>query len=108
MVWSYDSYLKWFTRADNKPSIYRRLKFGTVVIISQILLLTLAVAWLIHAALIAANGSVYFVERNPFILWSEIIATLLITFFAIYVLVLQLQRLGERRHGDNRQTKSQN
>lgn len=106
MIWSHNSYLKWFTRTNNNLSTYRRLRFGTVVIISQILLLTLAVAWLIHAALIAANGSVYFVERNPFILWSEIIATLLITFFAIYVLVLQLQRLGERRHGDNRQIKS--
>ena len=78
----------------------RRLRFGLLVLTSQILLLALAIAWLFHMVLIAANGSVYFMEDNPFVLWGELAAIIMISIFATYVLVIQIQRLGERRTGE--------
>jgi hypothetical protein len=45
-------------------------------------------------------GSVYFVENNPLILWTEITVSILITSFAIYILIMQVQKLGERRTND--------
>jgi hypothetical protein len=78
----------------------RRLKSAALVIAGQILLVALAFAWLIHMAYIAAFGSISFVEDNPLILWGEIIASGLIMVFAVYVLVTQIKRLGERRSGD--------
>jgi hypothetical protein len=63
------------------------------------LLIALAVAWMVHMVIIEVNGSVYFVEKNPLILWGEIAAIAVITLFAIYVLATQIQRLGERRRG---------
>jgi len=80
----------------------RRLTFAIVVIVSQLLLIALAIAWLVHMSLIAMNGAVYFVERNSVILWAEIGATLVITLFGAAVLAIQLQRLGERRRGEER------
>jgi ABC-type nickel/cobalt efflux system permease component RcnA len=81
----------------------RRLRFSTFILISQMLLIALAITWLLHMITIAVYGSVYFVENNPLILWSEIAASLLITIFAIFILVLQIQRLGERRSSDRRE-----
>lgn len=78
----------------------RRLKFTSVVLISQMLLVALAIAWLIHMVVIAAYGAVYFIERDPLILWGEISASILITIFGIYVLAIQIRRLGERRGTD--------
>lgn len=78
----------------------RRLKTTAMVIISQMLLVALAIAWLVHMVIIAAFGSISFVEDNPFILWGEISASGLILVFAIYVLVTQIKRLGERRNAD--------
>lgn len=78
----------------------RRLKFTTVVLVSQMLLIALAIAWLVHMIVIAAYGSVYFIEREPLILWIEISASLVITLFAIFVLTMQIKRLGERRRDD--------
>ncbi len=75
----------------------RRLTFGTLILTSQMLLIALAIAWIIHMVIIAVNGSVYFEEKNPLVLWGEISAIALITLFAIYVLAAQFQRLGERR-----------
>jgi nitrogen fixation/metabolism regulation signal transduction histidine kinase len=66
------------------------------------LLIALGIVWLIHMLIIATNGSIYFVENNRFILWGEISVTLLIVFFAVYVLVLQILRLAERRSSDRR------
>ena len=80
----------------------RRLKFTLIVIVSQMLLVALAIAWLIHMFLIALNGSLYFIENNPYVLWAEISAALLITIFAIIVLAMQVYRLGERRRSDDR------
>ena len=80
----------------------RRLNFTLLVIVSQMLLVALAIAWLIHMVLIALKGSLYFIENNPYILWVEISAAVLITTLAITVLIMQLKRLGERRRGDDR------
>ena len=87
---------------DKRPSMRRRLRFATFVIISQMLLVALALASLIQVLLILANGSVYLIERNPSILWGEITATVLIILIATCVLVMQIQRLGERRRADEK------
>ena len=89
-----------------RSPLARRLRFGLLVLTSQILLLALAIAWLIHMVLIAAYGSVYFMEENPLVLWGELAAVIIISIFATYVLVVQLQRLGERRTGDRRSNRS--
>jgi membrane protein implicated in regulation of membrane protease activity len=85
---------------ESPPPMRRRLKSALAVLSSQVLLIALAIAWLIQMILIALNGSVHFVEYNSVILWLEIVVSLLITIFAIYVLVRQIQRLGERRRED--------
>ncbi len=82
------------------PSPARRLRFAVVVLISQLLMIALALSWAIHMALIAANGSVYFVESNPLVLWLEIALTVGICIFGAAVFVMQLRRLGERRTSD--------
>ena len=81
----------------------RRLRFSTLILVAQMLLIALAVTWLLHMVTIAVYGSVYFVEDNPLILWAEITASLLITIFAVFILALQIQRLGERRSSDRRE-----
>jgi len=86
----------------------RRLNFALLVIVSQILLVALAITWLIHMVLIALKGSLYFIENNPYILWAEISAALLITTLAIAVLIIQLKRLGERRRGYDRRIDNRN
>jgi ABC-type nickel/cobalt efflux system permease component RcnA len=82
----------------------RRITFATTVLVSQALLLALAIAWMIHMITIAVNGAVYFEEKNPLILWGEVAAIAFITLFAIYVLATQIQRLGERRRGYDKGT----
>jgi hypothetical protein len=72
------------------------------VLISQLLLIALAIAWVIHMVLIAKDGAVYFVEGNSTILWAEIGITTLITLFATAVFAIEVYRLGERRKGDER------
>jgi len=52
--------------------------------------------------IIAAQGSIFFVENNPVILWGEITVSVLITGFAAYVLIIQIRKLGERRGDDRR------
>jgi hypothetical protein len=73
-----------------------------VVLVSQLLLIALATSWFIHMLLIEINGAVYFVEKEPAILWTEIIATAIIIIFAGFVLTLQIKRLGEKRENDRR------
>ncbi len=82
----------------------RRLKFAVVILVSQLLLIALAIAWVVHMVIIAVNGAAYFVETNPFIMWGEVIATVLITLFAIGVFALQIVRLSERRRSEDRDT----
>jgi ABC-type nickel/cobalt efflux system permease component RcnA len=96
------SYLGRFLGTGNAPPLRRRLRFAVVVVISQLLLIALAIAWLIHMIIIASEGSVHFVERNPLILWIEVAATILIIIFATSVFFIQLKRLGERRQDDRR------
>jgi ABC-type nickel/cobalt efflux system permease component RcnA len=85
-----------------QPTMRRRLRSSLAVLSAQMLLIALATAWLIQMVLIAANGAVYMIEANPIILWIEIGAILLVTVFAIFVLIRQIQRLGERRREDPR------
>jgi ABC-type nickel/cobalt efflux system permease component RcnA len=86
---------------DNKTrAMQRRLRFSLLILLSQIMLIALAISWLVHMGIIAISGSAYFVENNPVILWAEITISVLITLFAIYLLVVQIQRLGERRGAD--------
>jgi ABC-type nickel/cobalt efflux system permease component RcnA len=80
----------------------RRLRLAVIIVVSQMLLIALAISWLVHMSIIAVEGSAYFVEDNDFILFSEIAASILITLFGLWVLILQIQRLGERRSGDRR------
>ena len=87
---------------EKKSPMQRRLRFSLLIVVSQILLIALAISWMAHMATIAVSGSVYFVENNPFILWAEISVSVLITLFAIYVLIMQIQKLGERRTVDRR------
>ncbi len=81
----------------------RRVRFAIFVIVSQLLLIALGIAWVVHMVLIATNGRIYFIEGNPAILFAEIAATGLITLFATAVFAIQIYRLGERRRGDERQ-----
>ncbi len=89
---------------DNKESMRRRLRFTILILITQMLLIALAITWLIHMVIIALHGSVYFVENNPLIMWGEIAASVLITIFAICILAVQIRRLGERRGTDRNQS----
>ena len=88
--------LKWLV-VKSQPSMRRRLTFATLIMINQMLLIALAIAWTIHMVIIVLNGSVSFIENDPLILWGEIIAMVIITLFAICVLTMQVIRLGERR-----------
>ncbi len=76
------------------------MKFTTIVLVSQMLLIALAIAWLIHMIVIAIYGAVYFIDREPLMLWIEISASAIITLFAVFVLTLQIRRLSERRRND--------
>jgi hypothetical protein len=96
------SYLGRFLSTGSGPPLRRRLRFAVLVVISQLLLIALAIAWLIFMIIIAVNGSVYFVERNPFIRWLEVTAAVLIILFAAGVFIAQVRRLGERRRDDDR------
>ena len=78
----------------------RRLRFAIVILVSQLLLIALAIAWVVHMVIIAVHGAAYFVETNHIILWGEIAATVLITLFAVGVFAIQLSRLGERRRSE--------
>ena len=87
---------------DRNHPMRRRLRFAVLILVSQILLIALAISWLIHMLIIAAEGSIYFVENNSLILWGEITISALITGFAAYVLIIQIRKLGERREDDRR------
>jgi uncharacterized BrkB/YihY/UPF0761 family membrane protein len=86
--------------AEKKHPMRRRLRSTTIVLVSQMLLIALALAWLFQMVIIAREGSAYFIENNNLILYGEITIIALIIFFAIYVLVIQINRLGERRGSD--------
>ena len=77
-----------------------RLKFASIVLINQVSLIALAVAWLVHMIVIAIYGAVYFIERDSLMIWIDIFAWSLISLFATFVLILQVRRLSERRRND--------
>ncbi len=79
----------------------RRVRFAIVILVSQLLLIAMAVSWVIHGVLIAQNGRVSFIETNPWILYGEIAATVLITLFALSVFIIQYRRLKEKRRDDD-------
>jgi len=84
-----------------EPRSRRRIRFSLAVIISQALLIALAVAWGIYLLVISQNGgSVISTETNKVILYGEIIATGLIIVFSIVVIFMELNRLFAKRRGD--------
>ena len=85
----------------------RRVRFALIILVSQILLIALAVVMLIQMILISLNGVVQFAENNKTILIIEIILTALITFFGIFVFLMQLRRLGENRSSDQRNNQNE-
>jgi membrane protein implicated in regulation of membrane protease activity len=85
------------------PINTRRLRFTILVLISQVLLIALAIAWLAHMIVVAANGSVYFIETSLLVLWVEISLVALITLFATAVFSIEVYRLGERRKADRKE-----
>ena len=48
-----------------KPSMRRRLRFATLSMLNQILLIALAISWIVHISIIAVYDAVYFEENNP-------------------------------------------
>jgi uncharacterized membrane protein YcjF (UPF0283 family) len=78
----------------------RRLRFTLVVLVSQLLLIALAIAWGIHLILIAQNGGVYSIEANLWVLYGEIAATVLIRLFALAIVCLEFIRMKSRRRSD--------
>jgi len=80
----------------------RRLTFTILVLISQLLLLATAITWCIQLFLVAQYGQVYFVEDNTTVLYLEIAATAIISFFSCVVFIFQIKRLGESRKDDTR------
>ena len=75
----------------------RRVRFAIAVLAAQLLLIATAIAWCLHMVIIARYGEIHFVEANRVILYGEIVATVLITLFAIIVFALQWKKLGEKR-----------
>jgi len=85
---------------EQKLPMRRRLKSTTLVLVSQMLLIALAITWLLQMVIIAVDHSIYVIENNNLILYTEIISTILIIIYAIFILVTQIKRLGERRRTD--------
>ena len=86
----------------NTSRYNRRLKFTILVLVSQLLLIVLAIAWGIHLTAMALRGGVLSIETNPWILYGEIIATVFILMFAIVVVVFEFKRIMARRLGDTK------
>jgi hypothetical protein len=69
------------------------LKLYLSFLVSQILIIGLAIAWFVHAVIVMVNGAVYFVEPNQAILYLEISMTTAIAIYGIVLLVLQVKWL---------------
>ena len=73
-----------------------------IVLVSQLLLIALAVAWGIYLITISKNGGeIISAETNNVILYSEIIATGLIIILAVAVISMELYRMSTRRREDS-------
>jgi len=92
---------------EKKHPMRRRLKSTALVMISQMLLIALAFAYLLQMIIIARDGAAYFIEKNRLILYGEITGVALILIFAVYVLVTEIRRLSERRGVDRDEDKRQ-
>jgi len=78
----------------------RRIRFAIIVLASQLFLIALAIVMEIQMILISINGLVQFEEHNKVVLIMEILLTMLITFFGVFVFIMQLKRLNENRSSD--------
>lgn len=78
----------------------RRLRFSLIVLVSQMLLMALAIAWGVNLILIAQHGGLYSIETNPLVLYGEIAATVLIIIFAGVVIYLEIVRMRSKRQGE--------
>ena len=80
----------------------RRVKSTVAVLAAELLLFGSSLALCIQLLFIARYGEVLFKELNHYILYGEIIGTLLIGIFAAIVFIKQWKRMGERRRGDDK------
>ncbi len=78
----------------------RRLRFAVIVVVSQLLLIALAIAWGILLILIAQRGGVLSIETNPWILYGELVSTVFIIIFAVVVVFFEFKRMLARRQSD--------
>jgi uncharacterized membrane protein YcjF (UPF0283 family) len=86
---------------SNKSVIFkRRLRFSLIILVSQMLLVALAIGWGVNLILIAQHGGIYSVEANPWVLYGEIAATVLIIIFAFIVIYLEIIRIRSKRRSD--------
>jgi large-conductance mechanosensitive channel len=86
---------------DEKSVFFkRRLRFSLIILVSQLLLIALAIGWGVNLILIAQHGGLYSVETNPLILYGEIIATVFIILFALFVIYLEIVRMRTRRRSE--------
>jgi hypothetical protein len=85
---------------EQKLTMRRRLKSTALVLVSQMLLIALAITWLFQMIIIAVDRSIYVIENNNLILYTEIITTIVVIIYATFILVTQIKRLGERRRSD--------
>ena len=85
---------------------HRRLRYSLLITISQMLLIAMAICWGIHLVLIAQNGGVFAIEKNPFVLYGEIVATVFIVAFAVLIILLEFMRMRSRRRSDVDERKS--
>jgi hypothetical protein len=81
----------------------RRLRFGILVLATQLLLMAMAIGWCVQLTLIAVRDQVCFAETNVAILYGEIAGVALIAVFAVTVFIMQYRRLIEKRASDSRQ-----
>ena len=95
---------------SNKSVIFgRRLRFTLIILVSQLLLIALAIAWGVNLILIAQHGGLYSMEANPWVLYGEIAATVLIIIFAFVVIYFEVMRMRSKRRSDcDNQDLSQN
>ena len=88
---------------SNRPVLFgRRLRYSLIILVSQMLLIALAIGWGINLILIAQHGHLYSIESNPWILYGEIVATVLIILYAFFVIYFEIVRMRQKRNSDRR------
>ena len=79
------------------------MKFTITVLASHLFLAVLALMWFIQLFVIAKDGSVRFIENNPVILIIELVVAGIICIFGLWLFIIQVLKLKERRREDERQ-----